>query len=201
MGLCESCCRCDEEGTSREEHASLLGGSDGNGERTSRSFGSGSTGDADSSHNNNSSINSKGRIDRRSAEYLQSIVDDATSKFISSTAPRPFSHHHGGNGGLDELKSKLASATLSPALLYPPTFEEISQLAAVAPVSSSSSVGGANSGTLQQQIVVDILSEHVKVVSSQIEVAIDEIAELVASQTFAFRIGEGEASSVVAKFK
>ena len=65
---------------------------------------------------------------------------------------------------------------------------------AVKRVAASSSSG---SSTLQQQIVVDILSEPANV--SQLEVVIDEIAELVRSHAFACRIDEGD--TVVSKFK
>lgn len=84
----------------------------------------------------------------------------------------------------------MAQITVDPVLLSSPSFSTLRRAAA-----SSSSNG---SSSLQQQIIVDVLSEPANV--SQVEDVIDEIAELVRSHAFACRI-EGEASSVVAKFK
>jgi len=184
--FCEGCCRCDEEST-REERVSLIreGGASGGGVRENPGNGI-----------HDGGADGRTPSDKQSAEYFQAIIDEATNKFISSSRP----WNQGGMGSdPEELRLKLTSMSLGRPLNSPPQ-EGILRLAATTATPSSSSVGSVGTGSLQQQVVVDILSEPVKVVTSQLEVAIDELAELVASQAFGFRVEEGE-HSVVAKFK
>lgn len=105
-----------------------------------------------------------------------------STNLLNVTLPPPRPLHHPNSH-----RTKLAQITVDPVLLNSPPFSTLRRAAA------SSSNGSSSS--LQQQIIVDVLSEPANV--SQVEVVIDEIAELVRSHAFACRIEEG----VVAKFR
>jgi len=223
--FCEGCCRGEE--AARDERVSLLHGEGSEGSGAGRNGGGLANGgdagggvceggrdwaDGAQAGSKGSTDGARGQKDRQSAEYFQSILDDASNKFISSSTSRPYSQSQTGNqAGVEELRHKLASAVLSPALLRSEPYLAAPAVSTLYGSSHSSSGGGLSSfaasgsagrpGTLQQQVVIDVLSDPAnQIVSSQIMVAIDEVAELVGS-AFAFKVNDGDGvTSVVSKF-
>jgi len=232
MGICESCCRADE-GESSDERVSLLrdGGSSssghgggavasGDGFSSVGSSGSASGGGSNSSvSRDNNAGSTKANKEKLAAQYYQSIIDEANSKFISSSSYRTPKNRRevslGGGSGVEEWRIRLAAAKVNLSLLRhfdSPHGRGVAGLclAASDKLQNSGNMGSSNNSnnsssinprpsSLQEQVVLDILNEPV-VIASQLEVVIDEIAELVASNALRFRVEEGGDSSLVSKF-
>ena len=245
MGICESCCRADE-GESSDERVSLLrdggssssghgGGGVDSGDGFSSGGSSGSAGGGSSTSStvrDNNAGSNKANKEKLAAQYYQSIIDEANSKFISSSTFRTPKNRRDvslSGSGVDEWKIRLAAAKVNLSLLQ--QFDSphgcgvaklclaandkvqnivgggggvglaVSNSGSTNSSSSSSSSSSSNSrpSSLQEQVVLDILNEPV-IIASQLEVVIDEIAELVASNALRFRVEEGGDSSLVSKF-
>ena len=85
MGFCLSCLRAQEDESETSERVPL----------TSHEFTEAVEGKGHKDRRSN-----KGQQEKRTAAYYQSIIDDANSKFISSS----YRHYNGNGNGVEELR-------------------------------------------------------------------------------------------------
>jgi hypothetical protein len=116
---------------------------------------------------------------RGGAKYYQSVIDEAHRNFISSSSRRRMGM---GSSEADELRAKVTNASVDAS-------SALGSHALTRPKGSTKN----NNGT-----VLEILSEPVDIAA--IDAVADEIAELVSSHTFNFRM-EDTFSSTVVSFK
>ena len=114
---------------------------------------------------------------RGGAKYYQSVIDEAHRNFISSSSRRRMGM---GSSEADELRAKLTNTSVDASATI------LSPSALTRPKASSKSNNG---------MVLEILSEPVDIAT--IDAVADEIAELVSSHTFNFRMDDTFSSTVV----